>query len=98
MYECSTKYILLKTNGKCEDLIGWKKAHFGQYLCHSHATTSFFAYDEDFFYVLLAVECLWMIKLNKTIINVLVYAESTPDTIQLKHLYIFNYSDTFRII
>ena len=34
-----------------------------------------------------------MIKLNKTIISVLVYAESTPDTIQLKHLYIFNYSD-----
>ena len=39
-----------------------------------------------------------MITLNKTIISVLVYAESTPDTIQLKHLYIFNYSETFRII
>ena len=34
-----------------------------------------FAYDEDV--VLLAVECLWMIKLNKTIISVLVYTEST---------------------
>ena len=27
-------------------------------------------------YVLLAEECLWMIKLNKTIISVLVYAET----------------------
>ena len=42
MYECSTKCILLKTNGKCADKAGWKKAHSGQYyLCYSHATTSF---------------------------------------------------------
>ena len=33
-----------------------------------------FAYGEDF--VLMAVECLWMIKLNKTIISVLVYADT----------------------
>ena len=41
MNECSTKCILLKTNGKCADHAGWKKAHFGQQLCCSHATTSF---------------------------------------------------------
>ena len=41
MYECSTKCILLKTNGKCADQAGWKKAHSGQYLFYSHATTSF---------------------------------------------------------
>ena len=41
MYECSTKCILLKTNGKCADQAEWKKAHSGQYLCCSHATTSF---------------------------------------------------------
>ena len=29
--------------------------------------------------MLLGVECLWMIKLNKTIISVLVYAESARD-------------------
>ena len=80
MYECATKCILLKTNCKCADQAGWKKAHSGQYLCYSHATTSFLltSIDEDF-YVLLAVERLWMIKLNKIIISVLdlVYAEST---------------------
>ena len=41
MYECSTKCILLKTNGKCADQAGWKKAHSCQYLCYSHATTSY---------------------------------------------------------
>ena len=41
MYECSTKCILLKTNDKCADQAGWKKVHSGQYLCYSHATTSF---------------------------------------------------------
>ena len=40
-YECSTKFILLKTNGKCADQAGWKKAQSGQYLCCSHATTPF---------------------------------------------------------
>ena len=75
MYECSTKCILLKTNGKCADQAGWKKVHSGQYLCYSHATTSFLLMKK--FYVLLAVEYLLVIKLNKTIISVLVYAEST---------------------
>ena len=41
MYECSTKCILLKMNDKCADQAGRKKAHSGQYLCYSHATTSF---------------------------------------------------------
>ena len=41
MNECSTKCNLLKMNGKCADQAGWKKAHSGQYLCRSHATTSF---------------------------------------------------------
>ena len=41
MNECSTKCILLKTNGKCADQAEWKKAHSDQYLCCSHATTSF---------------------------------------------------------
>ena len=41
MYECSTKCILLKTNGKCADPARWKRAHSGQYLSYSHATTSF---------------------------------------------------------
>ena len=41
MYKCSTKCIFLKTNGKCADQAWWKKAHSGQYLCYSHATTSF---------------------------------------------------------
>ena len=41
MYESSTKCILLETNGKCADQARWKKAHSGQYLCCSHATTSF---------------------------------------------------------
>ena len=40
MYECSTKCTLLKTNGKCADQAGWKKAYSGQYLCNSHAKTS----------------------------------------------------------
>ena len=35
------KCILLKTNGKCADQAGWKEAQSGQYLCCSHATTSF---------------------------------------------------------
>ena len=35
------KMYLLKTNGKCADQAGWKKAHSGQYLCYLHATTSF---------------------------------------------------------
>ena len=68
----------------------WKKAHFGQYLCCSHASTSICLWRR--FYVLLAVACLWMNKLNKTIKSVLVYA----DTIQA-FLY-FIWSDTFRII
>ena len=33
--------VLLKTNGNSADQAGWKKAHSGQYLCCSHATTSF---------------------------------------------------------
>ena len=41
MYECSTKFILVKTNGKCADQAGWKKAQSGQLLSCSHATTSF---------------------------------------------------------
>ena len=41
MNECSTKCILLKTNGKCADQAVWKKAHSCQYLCCSYATTSF---------------------------------------------------------
>ena len=41
MNECSTKCILLKTNGKCDDQAGCTRAHSGQYLCYSHATTSF---------------------------------------------------------
>ena len=41
MNECSTKCILLKTNGKFADQAEWKKAHSDQYLCCSHATTSF---------------------------------------------------------
>ena len=41
MNDCSTKCILLKMNGKCADQAGWKKANSGQYLCWSHATTSF---------------------------------------------------------
>ena len=40
-YECSTKCILPKTNGKCADQVGCMKAYSGQYLCCSHATTSF---------------------------------------------------------
>ena len=28
-------------HGKSADQAGWKKAHSGQYLCYSHATTSF---------------------------------------------------------
>ena len=44
------------------------------------------------FYVLLAVECLWMIKLNKTIISVLVYADTIKASLyfQLK-CYFSNY-------
>ena len=41
MYECSTKCILLQTNGKCADQAGWKKTHSGQYLCYLHATASY---------------------------------------------------------
>ena len=41
MNECSPKCILLKTNDKCADQAGWKKAHSGLYLCCSHAATSF---------------------------------------------------------
>ena len=41
MNECSTKCISLKANGKCADQVGCMKAHSGQYLCCSHATTSF---------------------------------------------------------
>ena len=41
MNECSTKCILLKKNGKCADQANCKKAHSDQYLCCSHATTSF---------------------------------------------------------
>ena len=37
----SIKCILLKTNGKCADQAGCKKAHSGQYLCCWHATASF---------------------------------------------------------
>ena len=35
------KMYFTGTNGKCADQAGWKKAHSGQYLCYSHATTSF---------------------------------------------------------
>ena len=41
MNECSTKCILLKTNGKCAEQAGWKKVRSGQYLCCSQATTAF---------------------------------------------------------
>ena len=41
MNECYAKCILLKANGKCAGQAGGKKAHSGQYLCCSHATTSF---------------------------------------------------------
>ena len=41
IHECSAKCILLKTNGNCADQAGWKKAQSGQYLCCSHAKTSF---------------------------------------------------------
>ena len=40
----------------------------------SHATTSFLFMTKIL--MLLAVECLWMIKLNKPIISVLVYADT----------------------
>ena len=43
-FECMNvlqNVILLKKNGKCADQAGWKKAHSGQYLCCSHATSSF---------------------------------------------------------
>ena len=33
MYECSTKCILLKTNGKCADQAGWKKLYFRDAVC-----------------------------------------------------------------
>ena len=48
MNECSTKCILLKTNGKCADQAEWKKAHSDQYLCCSHATTSFLLMTQIF--------------------------------------------------
>ena len=35
------KMNLLKTNGKCADQAGRKKAHSGQYLCFLHGTTLF---------------------------------------------------------
>ena len=44
MYECSTKCILLKTNGKCADQAGWKKAQSGQYLCFFVCNDFIFAY------------------------------------------------------
>ena len=72
MNECSTKCILLKTNGKCADQAGWKKAHIAQYLCYSHATTSFLLMTK-----VLCVVGRRVLKLNKTIISVLAYAEST---------------------
>ena len=31
----------IEMNGKCADQAGWKKAHSGQCLCCSRATTSF---------------------------------------------------------
>ena len=43
-YTCT----LLKTNDKYADQAEWKEVQSGQYLCCSHATTSFFANDEDF--------------------------------------------------
>ena len=66
-YECSTKWILLRPGGRKHILVStfvirMQRLHF----CLWRK-----------FYVLLAVECLWVIKLNKTIISVLVYAEST---------------------
>ena len=39
------------------------------------------------FYVLLAVECLWMIKLNKTIISVLVYADTIKASLYFQFCY-----------
>ena len=51
------------------------EAQSGQYFLLFACNDFILAYDEDF--VLLAVECLWMIKLNKTIISVLVHTEST---------------------
>ena len=69
--EIECKCILLKTIDNCADQAGWKKAQSGQYLCCLHATTS------QRFYVLLAVECVWVSKLNKTIESVIIYTEST---------------------
>ena len=60
----------MKTNDKCADQAWWKKAHSGQYLCCSHATTLFLLMTKS------AVDCLRMIKLNKNIISVLVYADT----------------------
>ena len=69
------------SNGKCADQAGWKEeAQSGQYLCCSHATTSFSLMTKILCVAgprLLAVWCLWMINLNKTIISVLVHTEST---------------------
>ena len=71
MYDSYTKCTLLKANGECADQAEWKEALSGQYLCCSHATTSSLLMTR--IYVLLAVECLWMIKLNKNIISVLAH-------------------------
>ena len=35
------KMYFTENDGKCVDQAGWKIAHSGQYLCYSHATTSF---------------------------------------------------------
>ena len=41
MYDSYTKCTLLKTNGKYADQAEWKEAQSSQYLCCSHATSSF---------------------------------------------------------
>ena len=48
MNECSTKCILLKTNGKWADQAGWKKAHFWLVPLLFACNDFIFAYDEDF--------------------------------------------------
>ena len=67
LYTC----ILLKTNGKYADQAGWKKAHSGQYLCCSHATTSFLLMTK-----ILCVAGRRVPFDDYPIISVLVYADT----------------------
>ena len=70
MYECSTKCILLKTNGKCADQAGGRKRIL--------VSTFVIRMQRRHFLLMTKILCAaGVIKLNKTIISVLVYAEST---------------------